>query len=268
MSSRIFTAVSSVVFLMVALVGCGDSSSSATLAQYRIVAMSGGALTAAVGDAFRLSVVEGLSDGTAKPLATGAKVTWSGPPLVTALPSGSAPEDSILPQPGVAATAMWIANPDHLSDAQVAGVLYVLDTGTAANPSIDVKASVVEGSAPAGEATASVSVEPFPVGDVTRGQGLYAANCATCHGAQGEGGTAPGLNAGPNNVASDPSWSPQMLGISARSNMDNVGVSLAATMPKWLVVPGADGQLLTTQNFSDMYAFLKTQGGETPAASP
>jgi hypothetical protein len=79
---------------------------------------------------------------------------------------------------------------------------------------------------------------------------------------------APGLNADPDNVAADPSWTPQMLGLAARSNMDNEGVSLDPSMPKWLMRKDAAGGLLTTQDFSDMYAFLKTQHGEEGTAAP
>ena len=50
-----------------------------------------------------------------------------------------------------------------------------------------------------------------------------------------------------------------MLGLAAQSNMDDHGVSLDLAMPKWLVISAASGQPLTTQNFADIYAFLKTQ---------
>lgn len=251
--------LSSIAFGVIALAGCGDSSSTAEFAQYQIVPAKGGALQATVGDAYRLSVVEGLTDGTTKPLSSGATVVWSGPPVVTALPVGSSPADSILPQPGATATAMWIENPDHMTPAQVAGVLYVLDAGSAANPSISVTAAVTGGDAPAGQVTSPVPVAAFPAGSASRGQPLYAANCASCHGAKGEGASAPGLNASPDFVAGDPDWSPQLLGLVAQSNMDDQGVSLDPAMPKWLVILGASGQPLTTQNFSDIYAFLKTQ---------
>jgi cytochrome c len=165
---------------------------------------------------------------------------------------------------------MWIENPDHLTPAQVAGVLFVLDAGSNLNPSIEVMASVAGGTVPAAAttATATVSVTPFPTGDVSRGQALYAANCAACHGAQGEGASAPGLNADPDNVADDPTWTPQLLGIAARTNMDNAGVSLDPSMPKWLLRDGASGQLLSTQDFSDIYVFLKTQHSAGAATSP
>jgi Cytochrome c len=267
MSSNIVTSISSVAFAVV-LAGCGDSGSSAPFARYEVVATGGGALEAPVGDALHLSVVEGLSDGTTKPLASDAKVTWSGPPVVTALPVGSEPADSVWPQPGSAVAAAWLKNPDHLTDAQTAGVLYVFDSGSAANPSVAVTASVSGGDAPPGEVTAAVSIKPFPVGAPSRGQTLYAANCASCHGAHGEGDSAPGLNDEPENVAGDPAWSPQMLGLAARSNTDDLGVSLDPSMPKWLVLPGASGQLLTTQDFSDIYAFLKTQQVAGPPQAP
>jgi mono/diheme cytochrome c family protein len=265
-SSRLMTAFA-VASIAVASAGCGDSSNG-SFVEYRIVAASGDALTANVGDAFRLEVVEGLSDGTTRALSTEAAVTWSGPPTVTALPEGSEPSDSILPQPGSDPDAFWIQNPEHLTAAQVAGVLYVLDAGTAAKPSVTVSAAVTGGAAPAGSATASVAIASLPTGSVTRGSTLYAANCASCHGAQGEGNSAPGLNNEPDHVAGDSGWTPQMLGFAARSNMDDQGVSLAVSMPKWLVTNGAAGKLLTTQDFSDMYAFLQTQHGEGPAPAP
>ena len=262
-----FLTVFSLASIALAGAGCGDSASG-SFVEYRVVPANGGTLTANVGDAFRLEVVEGLSDGTTRALSTAATVTWSGPPTVTALPEGSEPSDSILPQPGADPDAFWIQNPDHLTAAQVAGVLYVLDAGTAAQPSVTVSAAVTGGSAPAGNATATLAIAPFPTGDVTRGHGLYSANCAGCHGAQGEGGTAPGLNDEPDHVAGDPDWTPQMLGFAARSNMDDQGVSLDVSMPKWLLINSAAGKLLSTQDFSDMYAFLQTQHGEGAAPSP
>ena len=247
--------------------GCG-SSSSGSFVDYQIVAAGGGPLTAVVGDAFRLSVVESLSDGTTQPLSSGATVTWSGLATVTALPEGSSPSDSILPAPGDSPTAFWIENPEHLTPAQVAGIAYVLDAGTAANPSVQVSATVGGASTPAGSASATLAIGAFPTGSAARGQTLYAANCSACHGAAGEGASAPGLNNEPDHVAGDPGWTAPMLGFAARSNMDNDGVSLAATIPRWLILNGAAGKLLTTQDFSDVYAFLTTQHGEGPAQGP
>jgi mono/diheme cytochrome c family protein len=254
--------------LIAATLGACSSapSSSAAFASYQIVSADGLPLKVNVGDAFRLTVVETLSDGTTLPLASDATVVWSGPPRVTALPKGSTPTDSIWPQPGVGPTAMWVSNPDHLTPAQVNGVLYVLDIGSGSNPSINVTATVSGGTAPAGLASATLAVGAFPAGDVTRGKAIYGSNCAPCHGAQGEGASAPGLNADPGNLAGDPSWTSPMLGITARSNMDNMGVSLDLSMPRWLVLPSANGHLLTTQDFSDAYAFLQTQHTAAAAA--
>lgn len=257
----------SVAAVALAIAGCGAAdSSSAPFSAYRIVAADGTAPSATVGDALRLSVVEMRTDGTSAPVSGDALVTWSGPPLVEALPMGSTPAKSILPEPGALATAMWVSNPDHLTTQDVAGVLYVLDAGSAPAPSIAVTVAVTGGSAPGGQATASLPVAPFPAGDVARGQEAFAANCASCHGSKGEGDSAPGLNDEPDNVAGDPDWTPQLLGLVARSNMDDQGVSLDPSMPKWLTRPGAGGKLLTTQEFADIYAFLKTQHGT--AATP
>jgi cytochrome c len=140
----------------------------------------------------------------------------------------------------------------------------VLDIGTGANPSIDVTATG-RGRRPRGIDPRDLLLTASSPGDATRGQTAYA-NCAGCHGQEGEGASAPGLNADPGNVAGDPSWTPPMLGVTARSNMDNMGVALDLSMPKWLVLSGANGHLLETQDFSDAYAFLKTQTtGNGPA---
>jgi mono/diheme cytochrome c family protein len=246
-----------------ALAACGGSGSSGSSTEYRIVAADGSAPKATVGDALRLSVVEVQPDGTTKALPSTATITWSGPPLVAALPKGSTPAQSTWPQPGALATSMWIKNADHLTDTEVSGVLYVLDRGSASNPTIEVKATV-GGGAPAGEATATLTVAAFPTGNVVSGQTLYAANCAGCHGPQSQGtGAGPGLNNEADHLAGDPTWNGPMFAITPRCNMDNNGVSLATTMPKWLVLPGASGQLLATQDFADLYAFLLTQHGDT-----
>jgi mono/diheme cytochrome c family protein len=251
------------VFTMT-VAACGGSGSSTSATQYRIVANQGSSLSAIEGDALSLSVVQVNPDDSTAPLPSGATVTWSGPPTITALPEGSTPADSILPQPGATTTSMWLKNPEHLTDAQLNGVLYVLDKGTAPNPSISIKATI-GGSAPAGEVTATLPVAAFPAGSMTAGQALYADNCSSCHGAQGQGTTlGPGLNnsmddSGDPNVAADSAWTGALFAISPRSNIDNDGVSLAASMPRWLITEARSGQFLTTQNLADIYAFLKTQ---------
>jgi mono/diheme cytochrome c family protein len=149
------------------------------------------------------------------------------------------------------------------------GVLYVLDKGTGPNPSLTVTAAVTAG-APAGSATATIAVAPFPTGDVTRGQTTYSQNCATCHGAQGQGTTiAPGLNDssdvdGNPNVAADPGWTGPLFAVTPMDNMDNMGVSLSVAMPRWLITEARSGQLLTSQDFADVYAYLKTQTAASP----
>lgn len=253
----------SLVAIAFTVAGCGASDSMpAAFAEYRIVAGDGSTPTATVGGALRLSVVEVRADGSSTPVPAGARIAWSGPPAITALPVGSTPDKSILPEAGEAPSAMWVTNPSHLSAEELAGVLFVLDAGSAPSPSLNVTVSVVGGSAPEGSATASLPVAPFPVGDVTHGASLYGANCASCHGAHGEGDSAPGLNDEADHVAGDPDWAPQLLGIAARSNMDDLGVSLDPSMPRWLTLKGASGTLLETRDFADIYSFLKTQTGE------
>jgi mono/diheme cytochrome c family protein len=247
--------------------GCGSSGGSSPTSSgpdYKIVGPDGGAPTATEGETLRLAVVEVAADGTTTPLPSGATVEWSGPPAVTALAEGSTPAQSILPQPGTTATGMWVRNPEHLTDGQLNGVLYVLDKGSAPNPSIAVTANITAG-APPGSATTSIPVAPFPAGDVTRGQTTYSQNCATCHGAQGQGTTiAPGLNdssdsSGDPNVAADPGWTGPLFAVTPMDNMDNAGVSLSVAMPRWLITEARSGQFLTAQDFADVYAYLKTQ---------
>jgi mono/diheme cytochrome c family protein len=220
--------------------------------------------TASAGDVVHFSVALAMSDGTTAPLPTAAEVTWSGPPLVTALATGSSPTESILPSSGAGPTSMWLKNPACYDDATLDGVLWILDTGTAPHPSIGAQVTVTGGGLAKSEATVRIPITPFPPGDARRGQVTFAANCAACHGAHGEGGTGPGLDAEPGNMAGDPTWTPALFGIAARADIDNMGVPLDSPMPRWLVRPAASGQLLSTQDFADMYAFLATQNG--PAA--
>jgi hypothetical protein len=75
---------------------------------------------------------------------------------------------------------------------------------------------------------------------------------------------APGLDnatdsQGNPNVAADPGWTGPLFAITPMDNMDNEGVSLAATMPKWFLTKAKNGKFLVSQDFADMYAFLKTQ---------
>jgi mono/diheme cytochrome c family protein len=90
-------------------------------------------------------------------------------------------------------------------------VLFVLDAGSASSSTIDVTATVTGASAPDGHVTVTIPVAPFPTGIVSRGEAAYASSCASCP--HGEGHLAPGLNDDPENVAGDPGWTPQLLGI-------------------------------------------------------
>ena len=253
------------VLTMGALVGACSSttpaSSSLVVTGYRIVSADGSPPTAVAGEAKRLAVMQVMADGTTANLGASTLVTWSGPPLVKALSQGSAPESSILPAAGPLATAMWIQNPDHFSDDELGGVLWVLDSGTDPEPTVAVKVSVSSSSGDLrGGATANINVGPMPVGDTGRGQAMYESNCASCHGVTGQGTTEfPGLNNTPDHVAGDPSWNASLLAMTARSDMDDLGVSLDASMPKWLTRPSSTGQLLSPSDFADIYAFLKTQ---------
>ena len=265
------------------LAGCGSDSpsppSQESGAALRIVTVSGAPLQANAGDAVPLKVVAVDADGGTNDLPAGASVCWTSPAVVTALPVDSN-ADSPLPAPGPLPTAGWIVNPGRPERAgDLANVLFVFDPGTTANPTLTVSATVT-GSV-SGEATAAVPISTTPAGDATRGAAVYGAsgaNCAECHGATGHGspegsdattftivgGTydfpVPGLNSEDGNVAGDPAWTPALLAVAARSDMDNEGVTLRAPMPDWLTQANpATGAPPTTQDFADIFAFLKTQ---------
>ena len=237
----------------------GASMSGAIPASYQIVSEDGSTPSAAAGDALRLKIAAKMTDGTTVPLPSSATVSWSGPPVIKALPIGSSPDASILPTAGGGPAAMWLDNADHYSEAQLSGVLWILDPGTLPSPTLTVKASVTNASEST-NVTATISVGATPTGQVARGQSLYAANCASCHGDTGQGSQQfPGLNKAQGNVAGDPSWNPALMAMSARADMDNMGVSLDLAMPKWLIRTSSTGNLLNTQDFADIYAWLATQ---------
>ena len=71
---------------------------------------------------------------------------------------------------------------------------------------------------------------------------------------------APGLNAEPGNLAGDPDWNAGIFAIAARADIDDGAVSLRQPMPSWMQSPNPVSQKpFTTQDFADVYAFLKTQ---------
>jgi mono/diheme cytochrome c family protein len=269
--------LSRLVMLGLGLGACSGSSGDTTVPDYRIVSRSGGLLQGVAGDALALKVVVVEPDGSTQDLPAGANAAWILPDLVTTLPAGSTAQ-SPLPFAGDQPIAARIDNarrPDRSAD--LAGVVFLLDPGIAQNGTVKVSA-VLSGVTPPATVTASIGVDPTPVGDWMRGATLYGATCASCHGTTGhgspgapsaatylmDGGTydfpAPGLNAEPGNLASDPDYDAALLAVAARADMDNGGVALRLPMPDWLSqLNPADGQPLSTQDLADVYAFLKTQ---------
>ena len=237
-------------------------------------------LSAVAGDALALTVVIVGTDGTVTDLPAGAMVTWTAPATLTALASDSSAASPI-PSPGATPTVAWLANPGRSDrNANLANVLFVLDPGTMQNATVDVTATVT-GATPSGPVAAKIAIDPAPAGDWTRGALLFGAsgaNCAECHGATGHGSPgapaassyviagatydfpAPGLNAEMGNAASDPAWNAALFAVAARSDIDNGGLTLRAPMPDWLTEANpSTRQPLTTQDFADIFSWLKTQ---------
>jgi hypothetical protein len=279
------------IFLLPALsAACSSSSSSpgdpkpASDSRLRIVTVSGAPMVASAGDALALKIVEVAADGSTSDLPAGAKVVWTAPDVLAALaPNTQAP--SLVPPsataPGYPPSAAWIDNTARTDrNGNLASVLFVFDPGTIQNAAVKVAASV-SGGAASGDVEAGVVVWPTPAGNATRGKTLYgesSANCARCHGPSGHGSLdvpqataytiagetyaypAPGINAESGNLASDPNWNAALFAVAARADIDNHGVALRTPMPDWLTHPVAStGQPLATQDFADIYAFLRTQ---------
>jgi len=242
--------------------GANAGSGAATtpaVTGYQIATAAGGLLDAVPGDGLQLVVLETLADGSTAPLPKEALVTWSGPPVVRALAAGTEPDDGVLPGRGGAPAAMWLVNPGRASDGGDQGVLWVLDRGTGPSPTVDVTATIGN-VAPGGTTSAKIAIGEAPAGDATAGKATFVANCGNCHGPTGHGKhNAPGLNAETGNLAADPDWNAAILAIAARAGVDDLGVSLGTKMPSWLTRPAANGKPLTTADFADIYAFLKTQ---------
>jgi mono/diheme cytochrome c family protein len=270
----------SALSLGVLLSACSSSSGGSDAPEYRIVTTSGAPLQGVAGDALPLEVVTVAADGSTHDLPAGASVVWTSPDPVTTLPPESdAP--SPLPVAGNQPTAAWIDNtsrPDRAGD--LAGFVFLLDPGIEQNGTVRVSATV-SGAVPRVTVTASIEVDPTPLGDWTRGAALYGpdgANCAECHGPSGHGSPgapsattyvmanatyefpAPGLNAEPGNAASDPDYTAALFAVAARADIDDGGVAQRLPMPDWLTRANpATGQPLSTQDLADMFAFLKTQ---------
>jgi len=256
------------VLPVVCLVGCGTDGAKIT--GYAI----SGTDSAVAGDAIPLVVVETLSDGTTRPVAAD-DVSWTAPATVTSLAPGST-ANSPLPEPGAQPIAMFLANPGR-SDLGGAftGVLYVLDAGSAGG---DVTVSATVTTAPSTQLDATITIAALAAGDAVNGKALYGSNCASCHGATGDGTPmnpdgsftldamsysypAPALNAAdPDNLGADPGWNAALLAFAARADTDNGGVTLREPMPDWFVTSSADNAKLSTADFADIYAYLH---GET-----
>ncbi len=255
--------------------GPGDAPPTASL---EIVAASGGPLETVAGDAMRLKVVELQPDGSTVDLPAGSNVEWRSPSApVSALPPDSE-DPSPLPAAGGDPSVTWLSNPSRPDLGEdLANVLFVLDPGSVQNAAVQVSATV-SGATVSGDVSATIRVDPTPAGDWTRGAALYGptgANCAECHGPTGHGSNAnpdqtftlaglssgipaPGLNAEPGNAASDPEWNAALFAVASRADVDNGGISLRLPMPDWLTRPAA-GRVLTTKDFADIFAFLKSQ---------
>jgi mono/diheme cytochrome c family protein len=265
-----------------------ETSATPSPSPFQIVPATGGGLEAVAGDALLVRVVAVGADGSVGDLPAGSDVVWTSPSApVTALPPNSdAP--SPMPVVGSQPTVAWIANPSRPDrSADLANVLFILDPGTVQNAVAEITATV-SGASTSSEVTASLTsvevtalfnISATPAGDWTRGATLYGpsgANCAACHGPTGHGSAAnadgtysldgspysfpaPGLNAEPGNTAGDPVWNAALFAVASRADMDNEGISLRQPMPDWLMRPGPTGQPLTTQDFADIFAFLKTQ---------
>jgi len=261
---------SSLLSITLALAGCTTAAppvdaaivdsglADASLGSPSIILAGGGSLVASAGDVLHLDVVLVSLSGTQTPLPAGAVIEWTAPPQVTALASGSMPLVSNLPAPGLHPTGFFLQNREHYTDAQLAGVLFVTSAGPTSGGTLTVDAHVVATNIDA-HVSATIPVGAVPGGDAATGQAYYAANCASCHGARGEGNAAPGLNHATGNVASDPEWNAALFASVTRADLDNFGVSEGPGMPLWLTTPAASGALLDTQHLVDVYAWLLTQ---------
>lgn len=275
MSSR--NSMLALATLALPVMACGGSD--ATVTGYQLVLASGATTSVNAGDSVRVTVASKLSDNSIAPLSGNATVTWSAnAPLVTAVPATPGTHGD-LPAFGDAVTAVFVSNPlrtDRPND--LGNELFFLDPGTAASPTF-VLTGTISGATPAGTASLTFNVGPALVGNATNGAILYGAqgaNCLECHGATGAGSPissdgkyhygdgiydypAGGLNAASGNLASDPKWNAALLAASSRSDMDNAGAAVRSSMPDYLAKKTSSGALLTTQEFADIYAWLKTQ---------
>ena len=267
----------------------GASDGSPAAQAMKIVTTQGGLLRGSPGDALNLQVVFLLPDGGTVAVPA-MRTSWLAPETVVAQDPNNAGPNSILPEAGVKATAFFVNN--EYSGQYGPGALFIVDRGGASDAGVTVTASVSD----AGQVSAWVSISPaVDGGDPTRGQNLFqnvllADNlaCADCHGTTaagsppidgGEAGAmyqlpksngnlymypAPALNntssdAGPN-LAADPTWNDGLLGMAIQADIDNHGVALRGPMPDFFQARTNDaGAPLNSQDFADIYAWLRTQ---------
>ncbi len=200
-------------------------------------------------------------------------VTWTSPITVTPLPADST-DASPIPAFGAEPTAIFVDNTLRTDrNGDLPGVLFVLDPGTAGTGQVTATATI-EGET----ASATIAVTAIPPGDPTRGATTYMTACSHCHGDTAAGspvdanGTtytidgvalsypAPGLDAEPGNLGSDPDWKPALLAMAARADLDNGGLVLRTPMIDWLATPMTDGgSVPSTQDFADIYAWLQNE---------
>ncbi len=255
------------------LVACGGS---ATVTGYQLVLPSGETPSVHAGDNVLVAVGATMSDGSIGSLPAGATVSWSVPTVAAISATSAAPGN--IPAFGAGVTAFFISNTlrsDRPND--LGGQLFFADPGTAAAPTLALTATV-SGVTPAGTASLTFNVAAPLTGSASNGAILFGAsgaNCAGCHGATAAGSPAnpdgsfsynnstysypaPGLDAEPGNLGSDPAWNPALLAMAVRADMDNGGLELRAPMPDFLTEK-VNGAPLSTQQIADIYAWLQTQ---------
>lgn len=207
------------------------------------------------GDVVQLDIVGLTSDGDKVPAPADARIEWSGIPSVTAQSDTGSGMMSQMESNGGTADCFRVQNPVRFGDGDRDALVAFLRATAGTTEELRATVSGVEH---AGTFDIHMTTSAAPSGDADRGKDLFI-SCASCHGTSGEGGDGPGLNAKEGNLVSDPAWDFALFAIAARVGMDNEGVPLAPDMPLWLTRTAGDGKLLTTQDFADMYAFLKTQ---------
>jgi len=92
-------------------------------------------------------------------------------------------------------------------------------------------------------------------GDSSSGQALFTSNCSTCHGSKGEGGV--GANITGSTTAGIGSWTAAQFMAAVRSGVDDEGMQLCATMPKF------SSSLLSDAQVTSIHDFLLMQMNDT-----